>query len=778
MPGVASLGRRTAVRWFGCLPLYVAVWGHAGIMMLLHRSRAIPTPIWVASAFTAAFTTAFTIFLIIHPGSESFVTAVDNYATIAGPLLLLPFALGLLRYRWGRSPEWVLLGSKPVRNWAATLLALGVLTDTLGQTIWTFYAQVLNQPIPFPSLDDAAYLCTYPLLLIGILLLSKGPTSLTMRSRLTVDGAVIMVTAFIFSWYFVLGPTVLQGGESLLAKAVGTAYPSADLLLLGALVLLLSRAPDGPRRSIATVLVVGLTGMIVADTIFDFQTLHGTYRTGELVDVLWPLSDMLIAIAAVALLAVHESSVAVPTPAEDKNAPAVLHPSITQAVLFYALVLAVAALDGYLLIAAGDTRLVAGVVLGSVVLTGLILLRQFLAIVENAELSRHLEIKNTDLARANLRLEALATTDQLTDLLNSRGMGAALDAEVERSRRYNRRFSVLFMDIDHFKQVNDDLGHAAGDQALRQFAMMAHRLLRTVDSIGRWGGEEFVAILPETDAEGSIRSGERFRSGIADAVFPGLSDLRLTCSIGVATCPDDAEDADGLIAVADGAMYAAKRLGRNQVRTKDDVSGCARGVARGRRLSPTDIGAVATVEALGALVDARDHYTGDHTTEVALLSRRIGISMGLSREDVRTIEMAARLHDIGKVAVADAILLNPGRLSPEEWTLIGHHPVVGSDVLSQIPSLDALAPIVRFHHENFGGGGYPDGLSGDDIPIGARIVSVADAFAAMTSDRPYPSGMTEAEALNEVRRCAGYQFDPTVVEFLCRLVAAQEGMVA
>ena len=738
-----------------------------GIAGCSNRCSISPSPIVLAAGFTVIYTVGFLAFLLLHPVPQPILVEVDNIATILGPIVLLPFALGWLAHRWRRRPRSHEGRTAPsYRSWAATFLALGVLTDTLGQTIWTFYAQVLHQPTPFPSWADASYLCTYPLLLIGILLLPKGAMSAAAKTRLSIDGLVIMTGAFTFSWFFVLGPTMMQGGESLLAKAVGTAYPFEDLLLIGALVILLGHLNDRRGRSIGLVLVMGLTCMVVADSVFDFQTLHNTYRTGELLDVLWPLSDLLIAVAAITVIALPERRVEVSADLGQDIRP---HGYLGTWIM-YVLVPAVGILDGYLLIAHGDTRLVTGVVFGSVVLVGLILLRQFLALLENAELSRKLRLNNDELIHANLRLEALATTDPLTDVLNHRGVVTALENELERARRYNHPFAILFMDIDHFKQVNDVMGHNIGDHALYEFASSARALLRGVDVLGRWGGEEFVAVLPETETGKAVAVAERIRSGVAEQSSATQPELRLTCSVGVASYPQDGSAIDELISIADDAMYAAKRLGRNQVRVAADRMLTAPSMDR----DGAHISMVLTVSALASLVDARDHYTGDHTVEVVELSRRIAVALGLQSDEVRIVELAARLHDIGKVAVPDAILLKPSRLTPEEWALIRRHPGVGADVLLQMPSLEALAPIVRGHHERFAGAGYPDGLIGEAIPFGARIVAVADAFAAMTSDRPYQNRVSESEALRELDRCAGDQFDPAVVAALHGLVVSGE----
>jgi diguanylate cyclase (GGDEF)-like protein len=370
---------------------------------------------------------------------------------------------------------------------------------------------------------------------------------------------------------------------------------------------------------------------------------------------------------------------------------------------------------------------------------------------------------------ALLSAERRAGSDGLTGLPNQTAMIAALDRELERAHRYNRPCSALFLDIDHFKALNDSHGHPAGDTALRDFARVISETIRGVDLLGRWGGEEFLVLLPETDDTNALLSAERLRAAVADYRFAIAGGLHLTCSIGAATYPRDGNDRGLLIDAADRAMYVAKHLGRNQVRSVGDP---AVTLLAGDRLadnSREQTAMAGTVEALAALINARDAYTGLHTDEVAALSVKLAHAMGLGAAESRMVGVAARLHDVGKVAIPDAILRKPGRLTEDEWTLMREHPGVAADVVQRVPALRAIAPLIRGHHERWDGTGYPDGLMGEAIPFGARIIAVADAYAAITTERPYRQQSDSAWALAELRRCAGTQFDPAVVTALERV---------
>jgi diguanylate cyclase (GGDEF)-like protein len=373
-------------------------------------------------------------------------------------------------------------------------------------------------------------------------------------------------------------------------------------------------------------------------------------------------------------------------------------------------------------------------------------------------------------AHRSARLENLADADPVTSLPNHRALVSLIEHEIGPSEPYQHPCSLLFLDLDHFKALNDTFGHHAGDKALHEFGAVVRAALRTTDTLGRWGGEEFVAILPGTDGEAALAVAERIRATVAEHTFWAVGGGHLTCSVGLASYPRDALHRDALVELADQAMYAAKRLGRNQVRLAPRYpAGPVDDQARGQ--SPRDEAAqMGVVDALCSLVGARDATTVLHGKAVAELAVRIAQRLNRDATETHVVRLAAELHDSGKVAVPDAILRKPGPLTVEEWEVIRRHPVVGGDIVARVPSLRMLAPIVRAHHERWDGMGYPDGLKGMDIPFAARILTVADAYVAMTTDRPYQRARSDTEAADELRRCSGSQFDPAVVEALLQIL--------
>ena len=349
-----------------------------------------------------------------------------------------------------------------------------------------------------------------------------------------------------------------------------------------------------------------------------------------------------------------------------------------------------------------------------------------------------------------------AIRDPLTGIYNRRFLFEAFEKEVRRNERYGSEGSLVLFDVDDFKRVNDTYGHAEGDEVLRKLAALVEQLVRPVDSFARIGGEEFAILLPETNRLDALLVAERVRASISRAEL--LPDERVTVSAGVASCPHDGNTRDELHRKADAALYWAKRNGKDL---------CA--VAREAPADDDEAHhAIAHLFALVGLIDAQLR-TRDHSESVASYAVAIGQRLGLTGERILRLRRAAFLHDIGKIGVRSEVLVKPARLTDAEFEEIKAHPGLGARILAQA-NLDEEAGWVIAHHERIDGGGYPNRLRGDEIPLEARILFVADSFEAMTSDRPYRDGRETPEALDELRRCSSTQFDPDVVDALIALV--------
>jgi diguanylate cyclase (GGDEF)-like protein/putative nucleotidyltransferase with HDIG domain len=361
------------------------------------------------------------------------------------------------------------------------------------------------------------------------------------------------------------------------------------------------------------------------------------------------------------------------------------------------------------------------------------------------------------------RLYDAARTDPLTGLSNRRGFRELLDLELERSRRGSSEMTVLVGDLDHFKEVNDRSGHHVGDAALRRVARVLNEHKRQIDFAARIGGEEFALILPNTTQDDAFVLAERLRCALREELA-GES-VPITISFGVASYPRHSETAASLLRAADEALYAAKESGRNRTVLHSPL-------LREQDGEPRDIEAerfIAVMLDLAEAVDLRFSGSARHSETVGRYAEMMARELGFSEQRISRVRLAGMLHDIGKVGVPDGILRKPAKLTAREFATIKRHPELGAQILEH-PSFADVRAWVGAHHERPDGRGYPLGLSGEKIPLEARILAVADAYEAMTSDRAYRPSIGQAAACAELKRCTESQFDPLVVKaFLTRL---------
>jgi diguanylate cyclase (GGDEF)-like protein/putative nucleotidyltransferase with HDIG domain len=358
-----------------------------------------------------------------------------------------------------------------------------------------------------------------------------------------------------------------------------------------------------------------------------------------------------------------------------------------------------------------------------------------------------------------LRLYDAARTDALTGLLNRRGFRELLDLELERARRSAAPMALVIGDVDHFKEVNDRLGHPAGDAALRRVADRLAHGMRQIDAAARVGGEEFALVLPNVDDKGAFVLAERLRRALREEF---RSDpVAITISFGVASYPNHGESAGSLLRAGDEALYAAKQGGRDQTviyapaLTSQAVDG-----ARPRSIEAERF--VAVLIDLAETIDLRFSGSARHSETVGRYAEMIGRELGLAEPHVARVRLAGLLHDIGKVGIPDAILQKPASLTDEEFTQIKKHPELGAQLL-QHPGLTDIQTWIATHHERPDGRGYPLGIAADSLTLEAQILAVADSYEAMTSDRAYRRSIGHSAARGELQRGATTQFNPRVV---------------
>jgi diguanylate cyclase (GGDEF)-like protein/PAS domain S-box-containing protein/putative nucleotidyltransferase with HDIG domain len=366
-----------------------------------------------------------------------------------------------------------------------------------------------------------------------------------------------------------------------------------------------------------------------------------------------------------------------------------------------------------------------------------------------------------ELARQYKEARYLADRDSVTGLLNHRAVHQRLGQELARCGRFGEQVSILIVDIDGFKLFNDTYGHPVGDKVLQHVAARLVACSRQSDVVARYGGDEFVALLPGTGREGAVAAAERIASDLTGNPYRVSAELALPirASIGVSTYPDNGVQLNDLVASADANLYESK------LRGGDIVVGEA---------SPPDgqvAGMFGVLEGLVTMVDNRDHYTRKHSDGVTAYALEIAEALGLSDKTQRTVRIAGLLHDVGKIGVPDRILRKPGSLNEYELQVIRQHVQLGEMIVKEVPDLPDVIGAVASHHERLDGLGYPRGLKGDEIPLLGRILAVADAYSAMTTDRPYRRAKGPDEAQAELVKAAGSQLDPELVRIFIGLHA-------
>lgn len=356
--------------------------------------------------------------------------------------------------------------------------------------------------------------------------------------------------------------------------------------------------------------------------------------------------------------------------------------------------------------------------------------------------------------------------DTVTGLPNHRALRESLQEHLEAARAHGSSVAVLCVDIERFSLFNQTYGHAQGDEVLRWVGNMLKRLLPPKAVVGRYGGDEFLIILPDSNREQAEDIAYHLRGYLSEYAIAYPVDGRripINMAVGVAVYPDDASEVSHLLTVCERNLQWTER-----------AVGTPLCLLEGEEdIFPEH--PFAALQAMVVAIDKKDRYTLRHSLEVQRYAAWLAEELDLPEPQRRLLQQAALVHDVGKIAIPDEVLMKPGALTAEEYETMKQHSLLGAVILSALPGMEEIVPIVRSHHERWDGKGYPDGLSGEQIPFLARVLTVADAFSAMTADRPYRKGMSWQEAIVELRRQSGKQFDPVLTEVFIRAVNRRIG---
>jgi len=396
---------------------------------------------------------------------------------------------------------------------------------------------------------------------------------------------------------------------------------------------------------------------------------------------------------------------------------------------------------------------------------------QRIKVVTRDEFGRLCEAVNYMADKIKERLEEaehLATVDGLTGIFNHRYFQQRLQQELDKAKRSGTPLSLVMIDIDYFKHYNDTLGHPAGDRVLHTISQLICKNIRGVDIPARYGGEEFALILVDTTPKEAMQIGERIRKEIEAFPFEGREiqpSGKVTVSMGVASYPVNATRKEDLIRMADDALYKAKYISKNKVVLYYSVLDELKG-----DLDQSEHDLLNTIKTLISVINSKDRYTFGHSERVVKYAVRIAEVLNLTEREIKIIKVGGFLHDIGKIEIDRELLNKEDSLDQEELKVLKQHPTWGAQIVSSLKSLQDIVPAILYHHESFDGTGYPFGIKGNDIPLIARILKVADSFDAMTTARPYQQKKSFAEAREELMNHAGTEFDPQVVEVFLKVL--------
>lgn len=370
------------------------------------------------------------------------------------------------------------------------------------------------------------------------------------------------------------------------------------------------------------------------------------------------------------------------------------------------------------------------------------------------------------------KLSEMVNLDGLTGVYNHRYFQEVLKEKINEAKELEENLSILFLDIDYFKYYNDLYGHQNGDKVLEKIGSILRDNVREKDVVARYGGEEFAVIMPKTVEEVAMQVAEKIRLAVENYKFQGEENQpngNLTVSIGVSSFPDKAKNDLELLKSVDDALYRAKFFHKNRVESYYSVLEELK-----RDIEEEHIDLITSIKTLISIINAKDRYTYGHVERVVVYCKLMAESLNLSEKEKKILIYGAYMHDIGKINIPEEVINKRMPLTKAEWEMLKQHPQKGVDIIKPVESLKDTIPLILHHHERYDGTGYPKGLSGEDIPYLARVLTVVDSFDAMTSNRPYNTKKSYDEAIEELKKCSGTQFDPILAERFIEVIVSNK----
>ncbi len=411
-------------------------------------------------------------------------------------------------------------------------------------------------------------------------------------------------------------------------------------------------------------------------------------------------------------------------------------------------------------------------------------------VIKRVQMERDMKSLNRELLKTNMKLKQLALRDSLTNLYNHRYFAEAIEAEFMRAERYCLPLSVIMFDIDYFKSINDVYGYQFGDLVLKQLARQLTLMVRKYDTVIRFGGEEFIIITPGARKDIALILAQRLLEVIKLNTFGNKSHkVKLKLSVSVSCFPEDKiHKGSDFIRISEYILNKAKESGGDKVcslnnigkgklcglktETEEDIKGLKEKLVKLTKRANQSL--AEAIFAFAKTIDIKDHYTGEHVEKTVHYAAEISRQMDLPVEERERVRQAAILHDLGKIGISERILLKKKGLTPKEYDEIKKHPQIGADILRPIHFFHAIIPFILHHHERWDGKGYPYGLKGEEIPLGARIIALADTYEALTADRRYRKACSQKEAIVTIKKVSGTQFDPEIVKAFLEIIKKEK----